>query len=759
MSEIMKMTEYPNEKFVKEIWMHPLIHDSQKMNIKNYCDKVLNGNIEISYYMKNEYGRMNLVEPSTYSAVVMPCSVRSTLFGNTEYDIDIVGAHQNILLGICENVVECEHLKYYCENRDKIINEFEINNNVIYKYNKINKKNKTKKDFVKSLFTIIMYGGDVSTWEKEFELTEDDYTLPPFVSKFTEEIKMLANIVSSLPMYKQIKNQVFIIQKQKRIEEIATENAKKKDKRKKNIKDIIFDIETFNVNPCKTLSIILQDIERLIIEDAFAYLKTLGVVITSYNYDGFQVLKSSFDIDLINTLNTKIAEKWKYINFIVKPFGKPLDMTLIPKTSSVININDFNLINNLEYKKSYIEKHILHIQSPSMYVLLNTNGDVISKFNQSKLMESYGHFNACDNDRDRSFLLDHWIHDKSKRSYLKYEYNPPPLVSPEYVFNSWNKWAINHLSYKSADTSRIYNHIRFMSGLSNTDAVNEYLLNWFAWVVQFPALKTMVCLIFFGKQRSGKSCIAENLLSKIMGKEKTMIAGSVDKIFGKFSDTSGKHLVVLNEANGKETKNIHEIIKDAISRETVNVEHKGIDAYEQSDYVNYIITTNNIGCVDIPSDDSRFMPIAVNNELIGNIDYFNKLRADMDNDDVMGSFYDDLMKRDLTGWSACVNRPITDLKNDMLELSISPYQEFINWLYIELDSDFSDFGQVIRTGAELYIMFKRFWVEVGRFNQPSTLTKFGIELKRLDNVEVKKSCGIMKYTITKVDVGCLVPIS
>jgi hypothetical protein len=296
-----------------------------------------------------------------------------------------------------------------------------------------------------------------------------------------------------------------------------------------------------------------------------------------------------------------------------------------------------------------------------------------------------------------------------------------------------------------------------MSGLSNTDEVYEYLLNWFAWVVQFPALKTMVCLIFYGKQRSGKSCIAENLLSKIMGKDKTMIAGNVDKLFGKFSDTTGKHLVVLNEANGRDTKGIHEIIKDAISRETVIVETKGIDAYETNDYVNYILTTNNGSCVDTQDGDSRFMPIAVNNCLIGDIDYFNKLRADMDDDDVMGSFYEDLMKRDLTGWSACVNRPMTDLRKDMLAQSISPYQEFVEWLYVELNSDFCDYNQIIKSGAELYFMFKRFWVEVGKYNQPPTHIKFGVELKRLDNVVVKKTNGLMKYCITKMDVGCLVP--
>jgi len=756
MTTILNLEEYPNNIIVKNIWKHESIHESQKLNIKKYCDKVVDGKVKVEYYMKNEYGRLHLKDPTVYSSVAMWNAVRSTLFADTEYDIDIVGCHQNILLGICKGIVECDKLEYYCNNRPEIITSIDINDNAIVKFNKDNMDNKTKKDLVKSLFTIIMYGGSVSTWEKEFALTIDDYTLTPFVKEFTDEINMLADVVVHLPQYKSIKKQVYLKQKTKRIKQIAYENANKKDKRRK---DEVFDVDKFTVKSCKTLSIILQDIERLIITDAIAFLQTdKGVTVTSYNYDGFQVLKSSFDIDLIQVLNKKIEAKWKYISFIVKPFSEQLDMRSIPDTAHIIDIDEFNLIDSYEYKKAYIETYIVHIQIPSMYVVLNTNGDVVNKMPTSKLLEAFNHFKYINEEGKEKSFIPNWISDSHKRSLFKYEYNPPPIITPKGSFNAWNGWAIDHTEYKKADTSRIYNHIRFMSGLSNTEEVYEYLLNWFAWTVQKPALKTMVCLIFYGKQRSGKSCIAENLLSKIMGKDKLMITGNVDSVFGKHSNTGNKHLVVLNEANGKDTKNIHEVIKDAISRELVQVNPKGIDAYEATDYVNYIMTTNNISAVDVPSDDSRFMPIAVNNCLIGNIDYFKELRADLDNDDVMGCFYNDLMARDLTGWNACVNRPMTDLKSDMVELSISPYQEFINWLYIELADDFKVGNTIDRSGTELYSMFKRFWSEVGRFNQPSTQTKLGVELKRLDCVECKRSSVGIEYVITKMEeVGCLIP--
>ena len=747
------LVEFPNVNLVKTIWKHDMIYDSQKLNIKNYCDKCIDGKVSVEYYMKNEYGRLQLKEPTIYSSVAQWNAVRSTLFSDTEYDIDIVGCHQNILLGICDGFVECDKLKYYCNNRSVIIDNIHIDKTAIIKFNEKNQDNKTKKDFVKSLFTIIMYGGNIDTWEKEFGITTDDYKLTPFVNEFIDEIIMLADVVISLPKFKPIKKQVYLKEKNKRVKQIEYENKNKVDKRKK---DIIFDVDKFYVKPCKTLSIILQDIERLIILDAFAFLQILHkVIITSYNYDGFQVLKSTFDIDLISLLNKEIAKKWKFISFIIKPFSPQLDMSLIPVSIPVVDIEEFNLIESYEYKKSYIENYVVHCQTPSMYVILNTDGDVVNKTTTSKLLESYNHFKYKNDEGKQKSFFSTWISDSNKLSKSKYEYNPPPIKTPSYNFNAWNGWAMDHITHKKVDTSRIYNHIRFMAGLSNTEEVYEYLLNWFAWCIKKPALKTMVCLIFYGKQRSGKSCIAENLLSKIMGKQKIMVTGNVDKIFGKHSDTGNKHLVVLNEANGKDTKNIHELIKDAIAREIVQINPKGIDSYESTDYVNYIMTTNNISAVDVPNDDSRFMPIAVDNSLIGNINYFKELRDDMDNDDVMGTFYNELMQRPLENWNACTYRPMTDLKKDMVELSITPYQEFINWLYIDLADEFNDKNDVITySGAELYVMFKRFWVAVGRFNQPSTQTKFGIELKRLNNVEVKKTNGLMKYKITKSGGDC-----
>jgi len=99
-------------------------------------------------------------------------AVRSALFQDTEYDIDIVNCHSNILLDLCKtnDFYDIDCLKYYCENRDDVINLFNINQELIDKYNKDNKCKYDKKDIVKNLVTRVLYGGSIESWRKELIL-------------------------------------------------------------------------------------------------------------------------------------------------------------------------------------------------------------------------------------------------------------------------------------------------------------------------------------------------------------------------------------------------------------------------------------------------------------------------------------------------------------------------------------------------------------------------------------------------------------
>ena len=105
----------------------------------------------------------------------------------------------------------------------------------------------------------------------------------------------------------------------------------------------------------------------------------------------------------------------------------------------------------------------------------------------------------------------------------------------------------------------------------------NWILDWLAHIIQYPAKKTLVCPIFYGEQGTGKSTIAEFALQKILGLDKMLITSEPGKFAGRFTDLHGKLLIVLNEASGESTFAITEILKDRITANTFARERKGVD--------------------------------------------------------------------------------------------------------------------------------------------------------------------------------------
>ena len=155
------LTEYPDPNRVVNIWRHPDIYQHQVQEVKNYCDKVKNGKIEIKYVLRGKYGRYFAEDNKVKSSINMWGELRFHLFSEKEYDIDIQNCHSSILFDLINNRddYEVEYLEQYIKERDNIINSFSLSESAINSYNIENKCFSTKKDIIKSLFTILLYGG------------------------------------------------------------------------------------------------------------------------------------------------------------------------------------------------------------------------------------------------------------------------------------------------------------------------------------------------------------------------------------------------------------------------------------------------------------------------------------------------------------------------------------------------------------------------------------------------------------------------
>jgi hypothetical protein len=434
----------------------------------------------------------------------------------------------------------------------------------------------------------------------------------------------------------------------------------------------------------------------------FEIVKNNNFTITSYNYDGFQILKQDGADELVNTINKtefslshndKTFINFENIKFIIKPFKNAIDTKdLILLDTDDFNIKTFNLSQSYDYKKYYFEKYFAKILSPTMFVETKKNDYVLYK--RSDFGVAFQHLHYWEYDKKvgevikKPFILK-WLSDEDIRFYNNVDYYPT-MNPPENTFNLWNDFPIKSIPLdKDADTSLLHFHLKTL--LKEDEIDYDWFLNWLAHIVQFPHKKTEVAVVLYDKQfGTGKSMIAEDFLKKIIGVNKMIITCKTDKVFGKFTNTQGKLLCVLNEASGKETFELNEVIKESITGKTIEMEKKGIDSIQISDYLNYIITTNNLNCIKLEEGDRRFMVFNTSSKMKGDVEYFNNLASALDDDVIMRKFYEELMNRDLSKFNPSRDRQNNKIMDIMKEHNVDVILEFINYWKQEADDVSAD---------------------------------------------------------------------
>ena len=324
---------------------------------------------------------------------------------------------------------------------------------------------------------------------------------------------------------------------------------------------------------------------------------------------------------------------------------------------------------------------------------------------------------------------------------------PPPLKCPAHIYNDWTDFPIKeHPLDMSADTSLIYQHFDLVS---NHDAkVKEYLLNWFAYMVQKPGIKSRVALLFHGDQGSGKSTVGEDLMKAILGQDKMMVTDKIDLLLGRFADTRGKLLVCLNEAKGKDTFTVDNLLKDYITRSTCEVEKKGVDAFTAKAFDRLIFTTNSKNSIPFQQGDRRWMVSSMDNSKNNDMEYFNALHKVFEDKTIMRKFFEELMTRDISNWDPINDRPITEMAESMMAMNADPYTCFVAYML----ENYEDVIGKKYKATELYQIFKEWWTISGRNSEHKpNMTKWGELMKKKEGVIWKRTKNGVVYEFVDTD--------
>ena len=211
-------------------------------------------------------------------------------------------------------------------------------------------------------------------------------------------------------------------------------------------------------------------------------------------------------------------------------------------------------------------------------------------------------------------------------NYFLYEdakiarYNEYNIIN---LFQGFRYYEINTNDYSIIQP--FLKHVKEIICNNDVEKYN-YLMCWYANIIQKITVKNGTLPIIHGAQGSGKSIVVE-VFGDLIGNYALVNVDDLDKVFGKFNGLIGQHLYInINEPPEADQKFAFSgKIKAKTTQKNIIQETKGVDSIEAVSWANYTMTTNNPSPVQEEKGNRRYIYFKTNDSKCGDKEYFNQL--------------------------------------------------------------------------------------------------------------------------------------
>jgi hypothetical protein len=235
-------------------------------------------------------------------------------------------------------------------------------------------------------------------------------------------------------------------------------------------------------------------------------------------------------------------------------------------------------------------------------------------------------------------LFQAWLEHKSRRSYRKVSFAPPPRTCAPEDYNLWKGYAIDPAA---GDCQLFLEHLYEVICSENAEHF-EYLLNLLALTIQEPGTPSEVATVLRGEPGTGKGTFVR-ALGKIFGRHFIHL-DNVKHLVGFNAAISGKVIVFADEAFWAGDKRELGALKRLITEPTLTIERKGIDATTEPNFIHLFMATNEEWAIPAMLRERRFFALQVSSKRMGQHDYFNRLEEHL-RDGGLAAFVDLMMRR------------------------------------------------------------------------------------------------------------------
>lgn len=223
-----------------------------------------------------------------------------------------------------------------------------------------------------------------------------------------------------------------------------------------------------------------------------------------------------------------------------------------------------------------------------------------------------------------------WIGAPGRRTYKGIVFDPSG-EAPKDKYNLWTGFMYRSQSEYDRSNSGLVawkNHL--LDNVCNGDyELAKWLTGYFAHMIQKPAKKPLVALVFQGEKGVGKNACVERV-GELLGQH-SLVTHDRRYLMSNFNThLQNLLLLVLDEAYWSGDKKADGVLKGIITSGQHTIEPKGKESYSVNNYTRVILIGNDAWMVPASHDERRFAVFSVGIGRKQDTKFFNQMRVDME---------------------------------------------------------------------------------------------------------------------------------
>jgi len=211
-------------------------------------------------------------------------------------------------------------------------------------------------------------------------------------------------------------------------------------------------------------------------------------------------------------------------------------------------------------------------------------------------------------------FIDKWLEWVGRKSVLEETFVSKDKETPN-TFNTFVKFSISKEMAQARGNKDISGLLNFIlvAWANNNHEIYDWILNWFAHIIQKPLDKMNTCIVLQGEEGIGKGMVVQKFID-ILGRHYTCQPSTPDDILGNFNSIIDKKaFLFFDEIVWGGNKEKSGVLKKIITEKNGTINEKGIPQRPFVNVANVIMSSNEDWVIPAGNNARRFMVLNVQN--------------------------------------------------------------------------------------------------------------------------------------------------